>query len=334
MDDINVAGLAWSAVGLFGVSAPPGFSIDVIVPVFNAGGGIAKMLDGLLASLGSEGADVGVIVCNDGSHDDTADRIAAFDDHRIRCINLPENRGRAAARNAAALASAATYLLFIDADCRPQADNYFDVWREQARHGIDVAYGPILADTQNTPFWCRYLEHVSARRDAAARAGRHLSAMTTGNALIRREVFARLSGFDEQYRRYGFEDRDLIARLLEQGLSPVYDVRASVLHSAGNTVAGYCRKMLEAARDSAPLFFARHPQAYREMSYARVDVDQYPAFVRAVLRPLAGVVADVTRRLAALLVDRRWVPWPVQANVVRSAAALSYLAGSAERSRR
>lgn len=310
------------------------FSIDVIVPVFNGAEIIVETLERLLALLGPASTDVGVIVCNDGSEDDTTARIAHIGDRRIRCVDLAQNRGRASACNAAAAASRASYLLLIDADCRPQADNYFDVWREQARHGIDVAYGPILADTQNSPFWCRYLEHVSTRRDVAARAGRHLSAMTTGNALIRREVFARLGGFDEQYRRYGFEDRDLIARLLEQGLSPVYDVRASVLHSAGNTVAGYCRKMLEAARDSAPLFFARHPQAYREMSYARVDVDQYPAFVRAVLRPLAGVVAAATRRLAALLVDRRWVPWPVQANVVRSAAALSYLAGSAERPRR
>lgn len=60
--------------------------------------------------------------------------------------------------------------------------------------------------------------------DPAAAAGQPLFPRTAYGTcqLVAREVFARLGGFDENYRYWGIEDRDLHRRLLAAGLSEVW----------------------------------------------------------------------------------------------------------------
>jgi glycosyltransferase involved in cell wall biosynthesis len=85
---------------------------SVIIPAHNAGGFIA---DAIKSILNQTAADFELIVVNDGSTDDTAARVRAFTDKRLRLIEQA-NQGVAAARNCGIRASRGDYLAFLDSD--------------------------------------------------------------------------------------------------------------------------------------------------------------------------------------------------------------------------
>lgn len=84
--------------------------ISVVLPAKNEAEGLRRTLPGLRGLL--QGAEI--IVVDDGSTDDTADTLKQFGE-RITVIRQ-ENRGAAAARNAAAAAATGEFLVILDAD--------------------------------------------------------------------------------------------------------------------------------------------------------------------------------------------------------------------------
>jgi glycosyltransferase involved in cell wall biosynthesis len=95
---------------------------SVIVPAYNAASTIEAAVESVLAQTRQ---DFEVIVVDDGSTDDTPDRVARYaDDSRVRLLSQ-ENRGLAAARNAAIEASRGTYVSLLDSD-----DMYFPRYLE------------------------------------------------------------------------------------------------------------------------------------------------------------------------------------------------------------
>lgn len=87
-------------------------AVTVVVPAWNEGPVITRTLDSLLAS---DLPDLRVLVVDDGSTDDTAERVRTYPDPRVELIQQ-ENAGKPAALNAG-LASVDTRLVVtIDAD--------------------------------------------------------------------------------------------------------------------------------------------------------------------------------------------------------------------------
>lgn len=305
--------------------------LDVVIPVYNGEQTIGRVIDRLLSLAVPPGWQLGVIVCDDGSTDATADILGAISDSRLQTVRLRQRAGRANACNQGATHSNADVLLWLDADCEPVADGYLECLLDRFSDGVDLVYGPITS--QGAGFWPRYLQNVELRRAQDAAAGDHALAMTTGNLAVRRALFGQAGGFGSDYRYYGFEDRDLIARLLAQQPAVAFEPGCAVVHDAGNTVSNYCAKMREAARWTAPLFAARHPALYRRMSYARLDPAMTGSLHGMLLRLSGKFFAEPAIWLAGRLVDRAGVPWGVQAFILRAAAAVSYARGCVERGR-
>ena len=88
----------------------PGVPLSVIVPVFNGAATLHRCLDAIFAS---EGATFEVVVVDDGSSDESTAIARTFP---CRVLELPRNRGVAAARNQGAEAAVHDILVFIDAD--------------------------------------------------------------------------------------------------------------------------------------------------------------------------------------------------------------------------
>lgn len=91
--------------------------ISVVIPCYNAAEFIEECLHSILAQ---DHADLEVICVDDGSRDDTAERIrriagTAQRGHIIRLIEQP-NRGATAARNHGLRESSGEYIQFMDAD--------------------------------------------------------------------------------------------------------------------------------------------------------------------------------------------------------------------------
>ena len=85
--------------------------ISVIIPAYNAGRYIENCIDSLLSQTYG---NLEVITVNDGSSDDTAEKLSRYVP-RITLIDQP-NRGVAAARNRALEIASGDYILFLDAD--------------------------------------------------------------------------------------------------------------------------------------------------------------------------------------------------------------------------
>lgn len=84
---------------------------SVVIPAYNAGGFLADCLDSVARQPAPGGMEV--VVVDDGSTDDTPQRLACRPDvHYLR----QTNQGPAAARNAGIHLSRGTYVAFLDAD--------------------------------------------------------------------------------------------------------------------------------------------------------------------------------------------------------------------------
>ena len=86
---------------------------SVIIPVYNRA---AIVLRAIGSVLNEPARDVEIIVVDDASSDDIADRVASIRDSRLRLLQLRENGGCCVARNAGARAARGQWLVFLDSD--------------------------------------------------------------------------------------------------------------------------------------------------------------------------------------------------------------------------
>ena len=85
---------------------------SVVIPTYNRADRVTKAIDSILAQAFE---DWELIVVDDGSTDDTKERIARYDDARIKYI-FQENAERGAARNKGVKESTGNYVFFLDSD--------------------------------------------------------------------------------------------------------------------------------------------------------------------------------------------------------------------------
>ena len=187
-----------------------------------------------------------VIVADDGSGPDTAALIA----RRAEAVGFPlrhvwqADRGYrlAAIRNRAAAATEREYLVFLDGDCLVRRDYLHRQARLAERdhfvHGSRVRLGPeltrtTLADGLAPQRWggARWLaERLRGRVDrlgpllrAPLGPLRHTSprewrGVKGCNLAVWRSDLAAVDGFDEGFEGWGFEDNDLVVRLIRRGV--------------------------------------------------------------------------------------------------------------------
>jgi glycosyltransferase involved in cell wall biosynthesis len=90
--------------------------ISVVLCTFNRADQVGEAV---AAILDQHGADLELLVVDDGSTDDTPAVLAAIDDDRLRVVRRP-NGGLSAARNSGLAAATAPWVVFIDDDDRAQ----------------------------------------------------------------------------------------------------------------------------------------------------------------------------------------------------------------------
>jgi hypothetical protein len=200
--------LAPSATRIVEPGATPRFSIAIAL--YNAAHLVAEAVE---SALGQTVPPLEVIVCDDGSTDDVETALAPFEG-RITVLRK-ENGGEASAKNAAARAAAAEFVVFLDAD---------DVWLPERLEALGdlVAQRPDL-DLLTTDAFLE-LDGAIVRRcytdDFGFEVEDQRRAILTrnfffGHVAARRERFLAAGGFDESIRYT--TDWDCWARLILEG---------------------------------------------------------------------------------------------------------------------
>jgi glycosyltransferase involved in cell wall biosynthesis len=294
--------------------------VSVVIPVYRdaerARGAVAAILGQALPA----GTSLEIVVVDDGSGDGTAEQLARLDEPRMRLRALPHNVGRSAARNAGAMAAQGAALVFMDCDCLPVGDHFIAAHLRALQDAV-ASTGRVTGD--GTGFWDRYQREASMRRERQHATG-VTYAGSSQNLAVRATAFAAIGGFDTGYRRYGFEDRDLLLRLGKQGRI-AWAADAEVRHMDALTLKEVSQKMM-AGEHSSARFAHDHPEAYRALGYAALD-----ARLHGWLRP-AGLVAAPIAKAAATSIDRSGalerLPYPAARVLAKTVCAMAYLAGT------
>ena len=297
--------------------------ISVVIPVYRDAVRASNLVQSLRAQDLPLGQALEIIVVDDGSGDGSEDVLQQCANEHVQVVTLAWNMGRSAARNAGAELARGEFLAFIDCDCQPADSSFLSAHLAQLGKGCIASCGPVTGDDNG--FWSRYQREASDRRARQHAQGQQFSGSSQNFALLR-NAFIQVGGFDTRYKTYGFEDRDLFARLAKLGTIGWCD-EAVVKHLDQLNLAGVLAKMRLAAGESAKLFAHSHAEAYRQLGYAALDVRIHPW-----LRPVASISRSLLRPANHLdfIIVRAALPYFIRKIAVKMLCALAYLVGSSE----
>lgn len=171
-------------------------TVSVILPTFNRAATLDRSIESVLRQTYD---DFELVVVDDGSTDDTGDVVDRFDDGRIRYLEHDENRGASAARNTGIAEARGEYVAFQDSD---------DEWHPEklAKQMAAFRQAPDTVGVVYTGCWRtengveKYLPYdgVESTEGDVQRSLVRRNFIPTPVAVVRRDCFERVGGFDER----------------------------------------------------------------------------------------------------------------------------------------
>lgn len=185
---------------------------SIVVPTRGGSQRLPVLLDALRAQTLD---DFEVIVVIDGDIDESADVVERVKGRLpLRTIVFPENCGRSAALNAGFAAARGRVLIRCDDDLVPGPDY---VSAHVLRHSGEPC--GVIGLTRNVYCPSSYARAYGRGRDVLFRKAAYAADSDrfwrywAANVSVTRETFDRVGGYDEGFRRYGWEDVDWGYRL-------------------------------------------------------------------------------------------------------------------------
>ncbi|MDA8018756.1 MAG: glycosyltransferase [Thermoanaerobaculia bacterium] len=186
-------------------SAVSAADVSVVIPTWNRGDRLIGAVESVLQQTSSPRE---VIVVDDGSTDDTLSRLARVEDVRLRVVET-ERAGVSAARNRGVAVASGRWIAFLDSD---------DLWQPtKLERQVAEARRSGLLLVHSDEIWIRRGVRVNPKLYHQKRGGRIFvhclprCCISPSAALLRRDLFESLGGFDESLP--ACEDYDLWLRL-------------------------------------------------------------------------------------------------------------------------
>jgi len=306
-------------------------SFSIIMPTYQRRDMVCEAVRAL-SRLSYDGS-IEIIVVIDGSTDGTADAVCRIDCPSSLRVIEQENRGLAAARNRGAAEATGEILLFLDDDMIAELDL---VQQHASFHaaGADAVTGEIPIHPGSEPG----IITDKLAKAAAWRRGKHPSAFDLygGHLSIRKALFHKAGGFDEELHAggYGGEDLDLGLRL-----AGCYDLRHNDAAVAWQkSLISPAEHMKRAGRlaESDLRLIAKHPEITAELLTHRgaSESGKTPLARRLSLVPfLPSLAAAAAASLAELARGTRYQSSPLLARFYFAARSISYWAAFRKRAR-
>lgn len=292
--------------------------------MYNAADKIAETLRSVSAQTIPSTWRLEVIVVDDGSQDQSPQIVEQFPDERVHLLTRKKNGGRARARNTGLKAASGDYCLYIDADCSYANRHTVHDYILNFQKGIKACFGAVTTDGEG--FWDRY------QRDNHEHRLKHLNPLnliTTQNFGAEKNLLMHIGGFDTQYQKYGFEDRDLYLAVREylQNANIRIAPLLKVVHRDHINISEVCSKMFEAGCYTSTIFRTKHPDEYRKMSFARCDLNILPPNIVWFCRPILKS-RKVLKLLGEIVLRSKIMPYIIKRYYVKGLSALFYMAGT------
>lgn len=204
-----------------------------------------------------------VIVVIDGDVDGSASVIQRYIDAgrlNLSMIVFDENKGRVAALNVGYRVADADILIRCDDDIEMKPDyieKHLFFHNGTVEKGIMGLVHNIYPDTPHARAYGHYRDQ-KFREAAYATPTERIWNFWAANCSMRTSTFEKIGGYDERYRRYGWEDVDMGKMLQDAGvqlfLAPELEVNH---HIAATTTASRARRALHSGA-SRQIFLAKH----------------------------------------------------------------------------
>lgn len=231
--------------------------ISVIMPFYNREDWVDWCVGSVLSQKLPDDWDVELIAIDNGSTDNTVERLKAYPVRLIHCAE----RGPGAARNAGIAAARAPVLAFTDSDCIADS-HWLKHLVEPLMEDPDMILtgGDILARQVD-----RYV--ASFANEAAILSNYRFFSpgpyfarfFATANMACRREHAQAIGGFDNNL--WMSEDADFSWRLLELGGKMGFRFNAVIYHQHRTGMAGMFRQAMDYGAASVAIF-AKHRHKY------------------------------------------------------------------------
>jgi glycosyltransferase involved in cell wall biosynthesis len=195
--------------------------LSLIIPYHNSESTIGALLESIIASKNAPPFEV--IVVDDGSKNNIKYQILNIkyantklkNVRNLKLIRLPHNRGPAAARNRGSKVARGKFLVFLDSDIRLFPDTLHNLAAIYREDPDVVALTGVWVKEQET---AEFFPNFKALRDWSYwinerdKSGYYFL-FSTRIASIKKSVFLRLGGFDENYPGALVEDIELTYRI-------------------------------------------------------------------------------------------------------------------------
>jgi glycosyltransferase involved in cell wall biosynthesis len=163
-------------------------AVTILLPAYNEALAIECVLEEIVGTLASE-IDLEILVVDDGSTDDTADRAEQFATHcwqcPVRVIRCPQNRGAGAARKVGIRAAAGDVVVMLDADGSYPAAAVLDLL--QWFPAFDQVNGARKSEQGSLP-WLRRPAKWFIRKLACYLTGQNIPDLNTGLKAFKRDA--------------------------------------------------------------------------------------------------------------------------------------------------
>lgn len=209
--------------------------ISVIIACYNAENDIEQCLESILNSYFP---NFEVIVINDGSTDNTRKVLKPYSRlKKIKMYSLTKNLGPSKARNFGEKKAKSRYILFLDSDCIVKKDCLSQIVHKLDTNKTIAALAlRLLTKDGNLDNAGHYLSVFGYPYEMGVGENPRdynkemivFGAKTAGLAL-RKDIFQKIGGFDEDYCIYG-EDTDLCWRIWLLGYRIIYFPQAEAIH--------------------------------------------------------------------------------------------------------
>ncbi len=210
-----------------------GLWVSVVIATFNR----HELLRRLLEQLDAQTIDpkrYEVIAVDDGSKEDTRDKLAGLVTKYALRIERQENAGAAVARQRGVDLASGRIIVVVDDDMQVKPDF---LAKHLAKHADDntVVLGRLRPDAKlaDMPLFERFYARVLAQKAEAFAAGNAKVRghdVYTGNVSFPRKLFLDAGGFDAQFR--ALEDEELGIRLEKAGATFAFANEAESIHGS------------------------------------------------------------------------------------------------------
>lgn len=188
-------------------------NFSIIMPTYNRGYIISRAIQSVISQTYKNWE---LIIVDDGSKDDTEQRVIAIKDDRIRFIHYDRNQGANHARNLGMKEAKGQYFAFLDSDNEWHPD-YLEkqlIWLENSNEQIDVVFARscICNNDHKSLFPCEVADELDTD-EKIIRCAMFRSVFDTNVVCMTRKVWEESrEEFNENLRRH--QDWEYFLRLL------------------------------------------------------------------------------------------------------------------------